>query len=204
MARGLRVTGGELCGRRLAVPSRGVRPTSDRVREALFARLGDLRERQVLDLFAGSGALGIESLSRGAARATFVERDASVAAILRSNLAALDLGGHARVLQRSALAALAELGRAGVRFDLVFLDPPYAGADAEEALVALVRCGLLASDARVIWECSRRQPAPRIPGLDLLDERRYGDTLLRRFQLGADAAPAGRAPQPAPGGVEGG
>src|SRR5690606_7654715 len=100
----MRVIAGRWGGRRLRVPSAGVRPTADRVREALFASLGDLAGARVLDLFAGSGALGIEALSRGAAAAVFVERSAAAAAVVRANLEALGAGEAARVLRGEAAA----------------------------------------------------------------------------------------------------
>ena len=112
----MRVTGGRLGGRRLLRPPAGVRPTADRVREALFARLGDLEDAAVLDLFAGTGALGIEALSRGACAATFVERTAASASVLGRNLAALGLAEGVRVLREDVGRALRRLGREGVLF----------------------------------------------------------------------------------------
>merc|ERR1711969_265866 len=105
-AGGLRVTGGRLGGRRFRAPGGGVRPTADRVRESLFARLGDLSGRQVLDLYAGSGALGLEAFSRGAAGVVFVERSPRVARVLRKNLVELGLEAEARVVAADASAAL--------------------------------------------------------------------------------------------------
>jgi len=155
-----------------------VRPTSDRVREALFGRLGELEGARVLDLFAGTGALGIEALSRGAAYAVFVERAPAALVALRANLAALGLEGTARVVRGNAVAAVARLGRAGERFDLILLDPPYASGEAAPALRALVASGALAPDATVVVESGRRHPVPPVPGLRRVDERRYGDTVL--------------------------
>src|SRR5262245_9255185 len=115
----MRVTGGRLGGRHLVAPPSGVRPTADRVREALFARLSDLDGACVLDLYAGTGALGIEALSRGAARAVFVDRsDASLSA-LRRNLRTLDLEARARVVRGDVRAALRRLAGEAMRFDLV-------------------------------------------------------------------------------------
>jgi len=187
------VTGGRLGGRRIRVPPAGVRPTADRVREALFARLGALEGCRVLDLYAGSGALGIEALSRGAACAVFVERSAGVLAVLRANLGSLALDAVARVERGDARAALRRLGRAGCRFDLVLLDPPYAESqELERALRALVTSGILAPGAMVVAETSRRPALPPIEGLEALDERRYGDTVIHRLtsrpQRGAPAS----------------
>jgi 16S rRNA (guanine966-N2)-methyltransferase len=170
----MRVIAGELGGRRLAAP-RGAttRPTSERVREALFSMLGDLGGARVLDLFAGSGALGIEALSRGAAHATFAERSAPALAALRANLAALGLEARATVRAGDAIAAL----RAPGTYDLVFLDPPYAVAEALAGELSLALPAVLAAGARVVSESDRRAP-PAI-ALPLARERRYGDTLIR-------------------------
>src|SRR6202034_3811578 len=123
----MRVIAGRLGGRRLSAPrGRTTRPTSDRVREALFSMLGPIDGTSVLDLFAGTGALGIEALSRGAAKALFVERDAAAVAALKGNLARLELGEpQARVRVGEALAALRSARSARETYDLVFVDPPY-------------------------------------------------------------------------------
>lgn len=171
---------GQLRGRRLqAPPGSDTRPTSDRVREALFSVLGDVADADVLDLFAGSGALAIEALSRGARRATLVERDARAAAVIRGNLEALGLGGdRARVLRREALRALKDASAAGDAYDLVFIDPPYRlaaglGPELSRALPAVLRPG-----ARVVCESDRRAPL-ELDALARAFERRYGDTLIR-------------------------
>jgi 16S rRNA (guanine966-N2)-methyltransferase len=177
----MRVTGGRLAGRRLRAPREGVRPTADRVREALFARI-DPEGAAVLDLYAGSGALGIEALSRGAASVVFVERARRCAAVLRENLAALELAERAEVVASEAVAAVARLSGEGRRFDLVLLDPPYASDEAARALAALARSELLPEQAMVVLESSRRRPAPVVEGWLRLDERRYGETLITRFR----------------------
>jgi 16S rRNA (guanine966-N2)-methyltransferase len=183
--RGLRVTGGRLGGRRLRAPARGVRPTGDRVREAVFARLGDLEGAAVLDLYAGSGALGVEAASRGAASVVFVERAPATLAVLRANLDALELGDQ-RVIASDAGRAVARLGREGHRFDLVLVDPPWASHEAPRALAALVAAGILAPHALVVVEHGRRHSLPVVRGLVVLDERQYGETLVTR--LAPDAA----------------
>jgi 16S rRNA (guanine966-N2)-methyltransferase len=155
-----------------------VRPTSDRVRESLFARLGDLAGTRVLDLYAGTGALGIEALSRGADRAVFVERAGPSLECLRANLEQLGLCGQARVVRGDVPAAVRRLGREGQRFDVVFLDPPYASDEAPRALRALLEAGVLEPRAEVVLERSRRHPLPGVAGIVPLDERRYGDTLV--------------------------
>jgi 16S rRNA (guanine966-N2)-methyltransferase len=175
----MRVVAGRLGGRRLKAPrGEATRPTSDRVREALFAMLGPLDGDRVLDLFAGSGALGIEALSRGAARAVFVERGRPAVAILRENLDALELGPEvAEVRPVEARTALRNARAAAETYDLVFLDPPYRLAAGMGDELSKGLSGLLAPGARVVSESDRRAP------LDLdfprTHERRYGDTLIR-------------------------
>ena len=186
----------------MAPPGRGVRPTTDRVREAVFARLRGLDGARVLDLYAGTGALGIEALSRGAAEAVFVEKARPSLDALQRNVATLGLTARARILRRDAVAAITLLGRAGERFDLIFVDPPYASGEAERALRALPAAGLLAPGGALVVERSRRHDLPDVEGLVLLDERRYGDTVVSRLGL-AGGAPAGAPPDVAgEGGAE--
>ena len=173
----MRVIAGRHKGRRLAAPAgTETRPTSDRVREALFSVLGARVDgARVLDLFAGSGALGIEALSRGAAAATFVETAPAALKALRANLAPLD--APAEVRRADALRFLAAAPHGAPQYDLVFLDPPYRlaatlGSALSEALPAV-----LAPGAVVVSESDRRSPLAL--DLPLLDERRYGDTLIR-------------------------
>jgi 16S rRNA (guanine966-N2)-methyltransferase len=170
----VRVIAGDLGGRRLAAP-RGARtrPTAERVREALFSMLGDVSGARVLDLFAGSGALGIEALSRGAAAATFVERSQPALAALRANVESLGLEQRARIVAGEALAAL----RAPAKYDLVFLDPPYATAATLAGALARELPAVLAPSGRVVSESDRRVPLEL--GLALRRERRYGDTMIR-------------------------
>ena len=178
----MRVIAGTLGGRRLkAPPGRGTRPTSDRVREALFSMLGDLAGARVLDLFAGSGALGIEALSRGAASVLFVERDARAVEVLRGNLSALGLGGEQAAVRRAdALAALRAAGESGELYDLVLIDPPYAEAPRLGPKLADLLPAVLAPGARVVAESERRSPL----GLEMpiATERRYGDTSITIHQ----------------------
>jgi 16S rRNA (guanine966-N2)-methyltransferase len=174
----MRVIAGRLGGRRLSAPrGRTTRPTSDRVREALFSMLGPIDGASVLDLFAGTGALGIEALSRGAAKALFVERDAAAVAALKGNLAQLELAEPlARVWVGEALAALRSARKAGETYDLVFIDPPYDQLrDSERELSALLPTVLLPG-ARVVVESDRRAPA-ELP-LAVAQRKRYGDTTI--------------------------
>jgi 16S rRNA (guanine966-N2)-methyltransferase len=161
----------------VAPRGRGTRPTSDRVREALFSILGpDLLDgTRVLDLFAGSGALGIEALSRGAARAAFVDSSSAALAAVRRNLDAL--GIEADVRRQDALSYLRSASRDARLYDLVFLDPPYRQARGLGPELSTALGPVLAPGARVVAESDRR--APLELDLTLLDERRYGDTLIR-------------------------
>lgn len=173
------MTGGSLRGRRLRAP-RGdaTRPTADRVRESLFAWLPDLADARVLDLYAGTGSLGIEALSRGARRAVFVERGRPALAALEANLADLALAPRCRVLRSEVRAALSRLAREGERFDAIFLDPPYGMQDAAEGLHAVAAHALLTPEGTLVLETAWRHPPGDVPGLMRTEERRYGDTLL--------------------------
>lgn len=175
----MRIVAGRFGGRRIATPSgEQTRPTSDRVRESLFAMLGSLDGERVLDAFAGSGALGLEALSRGAASATFVEKDAWAAAVIRRNIAELGLTGEEALLVHSPLAAALRTARERAdAYDLVFLDPPYRLAPSLGAELAEMLEPLLADGARVVTESDRRAPL-ELP-FTATHDRRYGDTLIR-------------------------
>jgi 16S rRNA (guanine966-N2)-methyltransferase len=168
----VRVVAGEFKGRRLAAPrGRRTRPTADRVREALFSMLGDVSGARVLDLYAGSGALGIEALSRGAESAVFVERDRAALAALERNLEATGAPGEVR---RQDVARF--LARQEGTFDLVFCDPPYDGAPAIAATLAAALPEILDEDARIVTESDKRNPL--VLPLPLVVERSYGDTRI--------------------------
>ena len=168
----MRVVAGRFKGRRLAAP-RGTRtrPTADRVREALFSMLGDVGGARVLDLYAGSGALGIEALSRGAGSAVFVERDAKAVAAIERNLAAV---GVEETLVRQDVERF--LARADGAFDLVFCDPPYDSAARLAGPLAEHLPALCAEDARIVTESDKRNPL--VLPFPLLVERAYGDTRI--------------------------
>lgn len=174
----MRVIAGRYGGRRLRAPrGRATRPTSDRVREGLFAMLGDVGDARVLDLFAGTGALGIEALSRGAASAVFVERDRAAIGALKANILALEIGEERAQVRREGVEDA--LGRARQReetYDLVLIDPPYGRALELGPWLGAALVGVLAPDARVAAESDRR--APLQLGLALEKERRYGDTTI--------------------------
>ena len=168
----MRVVAGEFKGRRLVAP-RGTRtrPTADRVREALFSMLGDVSGARVLDLYAGSGALGIEALSRGAESAIFVERDRAALTALGRNLEATGARGEVR---RQDVARF--LARPEGTFDLVFCDPPYDEASAIAGALAEALPGMLAEDAHIVTESDKRNPL--LLPLPLAVERTYGDTRI--------------------------
>lgn len=175
----MRVVAGRFRGRPLkAPPGLGTRPTADRVRESLFSILGPLHDLRVLDLFAGTGALGIEALSRGAAHATFVERERRALGALHENLSTLSVGAdEATVVAGDVLRHLRDAAARGDAYDLVLLDPPYADAPRLQPVLASALGPLLGEGGRVVTESDRRSPL----ALDLgdVDERRYGDTLIR-------------------------
>jgi 16S rRNA (guanine966-N2)-methyltransferase len=173
------VIAGRLGGRELRAPrGRSTRPTSDRVREALFSVLGDISGTRVLDLFAGSGALGIEALSRGAAHACFVESSEGALVTLRQNLARLGLESSAVVIRAPVeRSRRALLGHAP--FDLVFCDPPWAElTPALRSVAKLLDAALLAPDSRLVVEHPTREPAELADpaGLRLESRRSWGDT----------------------------
>jgi 16S rRNA (guanine966-N2)-methyltransferase len=172
----MRVVAGTFGGRTLRAPNgTQTRPTSDRVREALFSILASVDGTHVLDLFAGSGALGIEALSRGAAEATFVDSSAAAVAAVRHNL--VELGLDAEVLRMPALRALACTPVADRQYDLIFLDPPYRMASSLGPQLSTALPPILAQGARVVVESDRR--APLDLDMTLLRERQYGDTVIR-------------------------
>jgi 16S rRNA (guanine966-N2)-methyltransferase len=177
----VRVIAGQFGGRRLVAPrGRATRPTPERVREAVFSILGDVTDEPVLDLFAGSGAMAIEALSRGARHATLIDSSPAAIAAMASNVSALKLA--AEVLQARALPFLRNAEIYGRQYDLVFLDPPYSQAAALGPELGGALKPVLAPGARVVVESDPRAPLE----LDLLapsDERRYGDTRIEIFQL---------------------
>jgi 16S rRNA (guanine966-N2)-methyltransferase len=189
----VRIIAGEYKGRRLATP-RGdtTRPTADQVRIALLDTLMPwLPEARLLDLFAGAGGVGLEALSRGAAHATFVERDARAVAALRENVAALGVQSAVRILRDDVTRALASLARDGERFDVVFLDPPYDTDDVQAALAALGRGDVLAADAIVVAQHrTKRAPAAAEGTLRAFKTRRFGETTLTFFRAGGYDAPS--------------
>ena len=182
----MRIVGGRLKGRVLRAPaSRDIRPTSERLRESIFDILehrfaGSVEDARVVDLFAGSGGLGIEALSRGAQSVLFVDNGSEARALLRANVEALALGGVTRIWRADA----AKLGDAptSAPFTLAFLDPPYGRNLAPPALAALAREGWLSPGALVVVEEEAGAEIEPVAGLALEDDRVYGDTRLRIYR----------------------
>lgn len=179
----MRIIAGKFKGTRLVPPkSKTIRPTSDRVRESLFNILEhgkyacSLEQLRVLDLFAGTGALGLEAMSRGAAFCLFIDIQATARAIIRQNIENLSLTGSTKVFRRDA-TKLGESGRYG-QFDLVFLDPPYAENLGGQVLTSLIQGNWIAPTCRIILEDSQKSALVLPNGLELLDSRLYGDTCI--------------------------
>ncbi|MBK8481908.1 MAG: 16S rRNA (guanine(966)-N(2))-methyltransferase RsmD [Proteobacteria bacterium] len=185
----MRIVAGQARGRRLlAPPGRATRPTADRVREAIFSMVSarlELEGVRVLDLYAGSGALGLEALSRGASHCTFIEREASCAEVIAKNAAALGLGARAALLTTTVEAGLPRLGAEPQRFALVLTDPPYRD-DPWPPLAALVALGLLDPAALIVVEHDLRRELPASAGgLRRLLTRGYGKTGVSLLALEA-------------------
>ena len=189
----MRIIAGAYKGRRLVTPRGDVtRPTADQVRIALMDTLMPwLPAARVLDLFAGAGGVGLEALSRGAAHATFVERDARAVAALRENVAALGVVPAARVVRDDVARALVSLRRDRERFGLVFLDPPYDTDLTAATLGALGDGALLADGALVVAQhLTKRAPAAVAGVLRAFRTRRFGETTLTFFRAGGYDAPS--------------
>jgi 16S rRNA (guanine(966)-N(2))-methyltransferase RsmD len=196
----VRVISGSARGRRLLAPQDlRVRPTADRVKEALFSiiisREGSLAGKRVLDLCAGTGSLGIEALSRGAAEAVFVDNHRESGEIISRNIELAGFAGKGRVLVREVLSALRDLEKSAERFDLVLLDPPYRAGLAEKILAELAVSRLLTDGTLVVAEfASGEQLAPAFGILQECDRRKYGDTSVALFKT----VPESSCPDPSP------
>lgn len=188
----MRIIGGTLRGLKLAEVGAGdpvahLRPTTDRVRESIFNLLingthgNPIPGARVLDLFAGTGALGLEALSRGAARVAFVDDGVAARGLLRSNIEKARAMGVTDVWRRDAT----KLGdNRGAGYGLVFLDPPYGLGLGERALASALAGGWIAEDAMIVWEDSA--PPPPVAGLDQIDQRKYGDTIVTLLRKSHD------------------
>lgn len=191
----MRIIGGRFRGKRLAGPGEAgggeahLRPTSDRVRESLFNLLihGDYgdppppEERRVLDLFAGTGALGLEALSRGAARVLFIDDLGVARALIRENIDTLGVIGQTKIWRRDAT----KLGPSrGEPFDLIFADPPYGKGQGAAALVSAWQGGWIAQGAIIVLEHAAEEDIPVADWLHVADQRRYGETMITIFRAG--------------------
>lgn len=178
----MRIIGGQGKGRRIAVPpGYAVRPTSDRIKEALFNILGPLEGRTFLDLYAGTGNVGMEALSRGAAEVVFVEKIPALALALRRNLDLFNFAGRDEIIAMDVERAVIHLVRKTMRFDLIFADPPYRRGWIDKTL-GLLRLypPLLAEEGELVLQHAAAEPLSikADMALQLVDERRYGDTCL--------------------------
>lgn len=187
----MRIIAGKFRGRSLAAPSgEGTRPTADRTRQAVFNVLEHaawspgLADARVIDLFAGSGALGFEALSRGAAFSLFVETDETARGAIRDNIDALGVFGVSRVHRRDATSLGVRPGSAGEAFTLAFVDPPYGKGLGERALSGLLSGDWLAPEALVVFERGVDEPPPALDGFELLDERAYGAARVWIYRRG--------------------
>ena len=172
--------GGSIRGRKLrSTKGQRVRPTSSRAREAIFDILGHCQGLRVLDIFAGSGALGIEALSRGADFAVFVDRSSSAVRMIRQNLHECGLDLRSRVIQGEAGRILRKLAASGERFSLILIDPPYKKGAVEKSLEVIAETGILAPGSMVVAEHHFSESMEHnIKGLERIDQRRYGDTAI--------------------------
>lgn len=189
----MRVIGGAAKGRRLKTPKgQAIRPTADRVKEALFNILPrDLSGARILDLFAGSGNLSIEALSRGAAHAVLIDSSEQSAAIIRENLRHVGFTAQAEVWVAPAARSLRSLARRSDSFDYIFLDPPYDRKLAGDSLELIARCDLLRTGGALVIEHSARELLNEsYGGLRLHDQRRYGDTRLSFYKVSTPIDPA--------------
>jgi 16S rRNA (guanine966-N2)-methyltransferase len=193
----LRIVSGAFRGKTLAAPAgEATRPTSDRARQAIFNILEHaawspgVRDARVIDLFAGSGALGFEALSRGAAFCLFVETDEAARGAIRENVEAMGLFGQTRVHRRDATDLGARPGADGPAFGLAFLDPPYAKGLGETALEKLAAGGWLAPGAIVVFERAAGEPEVNVPGFEALDARDYGAARVHFLRFAETPAPS--------------
>ena len=176
----VRVIGGEARGRKLILPGRGaVRPTSDFVREALFNILGPQDGCLWLDIFAGTGAVGLEALSRGAAKAFFIENSRSCCEAVRANALKCGFEERVEILEMTAAQGLQTLGRRGLHFDRIFADPPYDKGLADPTIIGIEQAGILAGGAMAVIQHSTREPLNvDLNKWELSDKRIYGDTVI--------------------------
>ncbi len=188
----MRIISGTSKGRKLVTPKRySVRPTSDRVKESLFNILGgEIEGKVVLDLFAGTGNLGIEALSRGAKRVIFVEKGRQALRLIQTNLNQFGLGDQSEIIPKDVNRAIGILKQRGECFDLILMDPPYEKGLIQITLIKLNTHPIYHGDSILVIEHDRREPLPRLPeGWNLIRQQKIGDTLLSflTLQAGSEA-----------------
>ena len=177
----MRIIGGDAKGRSLHVPGRSkVRPTSDSVKEAFFNILSSVRGKTFLDVFAGSGNIGIEALSRGASWAVFIEKNPTLSLVIKKNLLQCGVDGRYEIMDMEAKKAIPILQKKGAHFDIIFADPPYEEGRVEETLCYFTDGKLFSEDGLLIIQHSVREALRPGPAKELIltDQRRYGDTML--------------------------
>ncbi len=177
----MRIIGGESKGKRLDTPKgQALRPTSDRVKESIFNILGEVvKGKVILDLFAGTGNLGIEALSRGAKRALFVERAREATRLIKSNLSQCGMAGMSEIIPKDVIRAIGILHQRGETFDLILMDPPYEKGLIEKTLWKLQSHRIYHDESILVIEHDRREPLPKNPdGWNLIRQRKIGDTLI--------------------------
>ncbi len=183
----MKILTGSLRGKAIQFrPNPKLRPTSDKVRKAIFDMLqGALQDKNVLDLFSGTGALGIEALSAGAARVTFVEMNKNQCCVIKENLIRLGLTERAEAVNLDAIAAIGSFGREGEFYDIIFLDPPYEKEWGARTLEALSKSSIVHEDTLIILECNKREEPPRVVGqLKCVRAKLYGDTQILVYKSG--------------------
>jgi len=185
----MRIIGGEYRSRQIAMP-RGVdiRPTQDKVREAIFNILGDISGRRVLELFAGSGAFGIEALSRGVEHVTFVDNNFKCANTIRLNLESLHIANNkCNIIKSDAFTAIPKLKESAGQFDIVFMDPPYYKEMAKKCLIIADGCDILSRIGLMLVEHFKKDALPLdLKTLTMQEERRYGDAVITIFRRSYD------------------
>jgi len=176
----MRIVGGKYRGKRIDYPKLGtVRPTQDRVKEALFNVIAkEVPGSVVVELFAGSGSLALEAISRGASRAVFVDINPACLKIIRKNIGSIDSQSISEVYKADALKAIERFEKRGVKFNIVFVDPPYHKGLPKKTLIKLARHDILWQNNIIIIEHSKRELIPEVEGINLLMQRQYGDTVL--------------------------
>jgi 16S rRNA (guanine(966)-N(2))-methyltransferase RsmD len=181
----MRIIGGIYRSRLISMPKNAdIRPTQDKVRQAIFNMLGDMEGSRVLELFAGSGAIGIEAISRGAGHATFVDNDRSCTDTIRANLRSLGIRECSYdIIRGNALETVARLSGGGMLFNIIFLDPPYHKDLARNCLIRLDECDILAPGGLVIVEHFKKDPLTAdLCGLIIEKEKRYGDIIVSIYR----------------------